>query len=78
LEERIASIIRVTRIGKLGTMLAITSDWNTPCAWIFRVEGLAKQEMSNKQLVRRGSTLLWDIRLLPHRAASHPRRQCSS
>jgi hypothetical protein len=28
LEERIASIIRVTRIGELGT-LAVTSNWST-------------------------------------------------
>jgi hypothetical protein len=29
LEERIASIIRVTRIGELGTMLAVTSNRST-------------------------------------------------
>jgi hypothetical protein len=29
-EERIASIIRVKRIGELGTMLAATSNRNTP------------------------------------------------
>jgi hypothetical protein len=28
-EERIASIIRVTRIGELGTTLAVTSNWST-------------------------------------------------
>jgi hypothetical protein len=27
-EERIASIIRVTRMGELGTMLAVTSNWS--------------------------------------------------
>jgi hypothetical protein len=28
-EESIASIIRVTRIGEIGTTLAVTSNWST-------------------------------------------------
>jgi hypothetical protein len=28
-EERIAYIIRVTRISELGTILAVTSNWST-------------------------------------------------
>jgi hypothetical protein len=30
LEELSASFIRVTRIGELGTMLAVTRNWRTP------------------------------------------------
>jgi hypothetical protein len=33
LEERSASIIRVTRIGEIGT-LAVTSNWSTLCALV--------------------------------------------
>jgi hypothetical protein len=44
-EERTASIIRVTRIGQLGTTLAITSNWrtlrrNTMCAFLCSIRRL--------------------------------------
>jgi hypothetical protein len=33
LEELSASVIRVTRIGELGTMLAVTSNQRTRCSY---------------------------------------------
>jgi hypothetical protein len=46
-EELSTSFIRVTRIGEIGTMLAVTSNWHTPpkCQFLQKPHGVTSQKM---------------------------------